>query len=71
MPSKAAESQLFRAAEEASLISLTVPDNGDPADAEALDPFAFEVRALRAEARRSPEGRPASAGLPLQPASAR
>jgi len=45
MPSKVAESQLFHAAEEEGLISLTVPYNGDPMDTDVLDNFAFEVRA--------------------------
>jgi len=44
MPSKVAESQLFHAAEEEGLISLTVPYNGDPMDPDGLDNFAFEVR---------------------------
>ncbi len=43
MPSKIAEAQLFHAAEEEGLPSLTLPLNGDPIDPELFDSFAFDV----------------------------
>jgi activator of 2-hydroxyglutaryl-CoA dehydratase/predicted nucleotide-binding protein (sugar kinase/HSP70/actin superfamily) len=45
MPNKIAEAQLFHAAEKEGLLSLTLSLTGDPADAGALDNFAFEVHA--------------------------
>ncbi|HVS53145.1 MAG TPA: BadF/BadG/BcrA/BcrD ATPase family protein [Opitutaceae bacterium] len=43
MPNKIAESQFFHVAENEGLPSLTLPLNGDPADPEILDNFAFEM----------------------------
>jgi hypothetical protein len=45
MPNKIAEAQLFHAAEQEGLLSLTLSLNGDPIDPEVLDNFAFEVHA--------------------------
>jgi predicted CoA-substrate-specific enzyme activase len=53
MPNKIAESQFFHLAENEGLPSLTLPLNGDPADPEILDNFAFEVHArFRARGQR-------------------
>ncbi len=57
MPNKIAEAQLFHAAEREGLLSLTLSLNGDPADAGALDNFAFAVHA------RFAGGRPGSDAL--------
>jgi predicted nucleotide-binding protein (sugar kinase/HSP70/actin superfamily) len=43
MPNKIAEAQFFHAAEQEGLLTLTLPVNGDPIDAEVLDNFAFEI----------------------------
>jgi len=43
MPNKVAEAQFAHVSEDHGLISLTLPVNGDPLDAEVLDRFAFEV----------------------------
>ena len=51
MPNKIAEAQLFHAAEKEGLLSLTLPLNGDPADAGALDNFAFAVHSRFAAGR--------------------
>ncbi|UCH75461.1 MAG: hypothetical protein JSU82_06390, partial [Rhodospirillales bacterium] len=51
MPSKIAEAQLFCVGEREGLPSLTLSYNGDPADPEVIDTFAFEIR-RRFEARR-------------------
>jgi activator of 2-hydroxyglutaryl-CoA dehydratase/predicted nucleotide-binding protein (sugar kinase/HSP70/actin superfamily) len=45
MPTKIADAQLHHIAEHEGLLSLTLPFNGDPVSAAALDNFAFEVRA--------------------------
>ena len=45
MPTKIAEAQLHHIAEHEGLLSLTLPFNGDPVSAAALDNFAFEVHA--------------------------
>jgi predicted CoA-substrate-specific enzyme activase len=45
MPTKIAEAQLHHIAEREGLLSLTLPFNGDPVSAAALDNFAFEVQA--------------------------
>jgi len=45
MPTKIAQAQLHHLAEREGLLSLTLPFNGDPVSAAALDNFAFEVRA--------------------------
>ena len=45
MPTKIADAQLHQIAEREGLLSLTLPFNGDPVSAAALDNFAFEVRA--------------------------
>ena len=45
MPTKIAEAQLHHIAEREGLLSLTLPFNGDPVNAAALDNFAFEVHA--------------------------
>jgi predicted CoA-substrate-specific enzyme activase len=45
MPTKIAEAQLHHIAEREGLLSLTLPFNGDPVSAAALDNFAFEVHA--------------------------
>ena len=52
MPNKIAEAQFSHVGEERGLISLTVPLNGDPIDAEILDRFAFEVK--ERHARKAP-----------------
>ena len=44
MPSKIAESQFIRVAEDEGLLSTTLSLNGDPLEREALDTFAFEVQ---------------------------
>jgi len=44
MPTKIAEAQLHHIAEREGLLSLTLPFNGDPVSAAALDNFAFEVQ---------------------------
>jgi predicted CoA-substrate-specific enzyme activase len=72
MPNKIAEAQLFHAAEKEGLLSLTLSLNGDPADAGALDNFAFAVHARFAGGRSRPGAvRPTvnhgSNGLPLAP----
>ena len=51
MPNKIAEAQLFHVAEKEGLLSLTLPLNGDPADAGPLDNFAFAVHARFAGGR--------------------
>jgi len=43
MPSKIAEAQLFYVGEREGLPSLTISYNGDPADPEVIDTFAFEI----------------------------
>ncbi len=43
MPSKIAEAQLFCVGEREGLPSLTISYNGDPADPEVIDTFAFEI----------------------------
>jgi predicted CoA-substrate-specific enzyme activase len=43
MPSKIAEAQLFCVGEHEGLPSLTLSYNGDPADPEVIDTFAFEI----------------------------
>ena len=45
MPTKIAEAQFHHVAEREGLLSLTLPFNGDPVSAAALDNFAFEVQA--------------------------
>ena len=45
MPTKIAEAQFHHVAEREGLLSLTLPFNGDPVSAAALDNFAFEVHA--------------------------
>jgi predicted CoA-substrate-specific enzyme activase len=45
MPTKIAEAQLHHIAEREGLLSLTLPFNGDPVSAAALDNFVFEVQA--------------------------
>ncbi len=45
MPTKIAEAQFHHVAEREGLLSLTLPFNGDPVSAAALDNFAFEVLA--------------------------
>jgi predicted CoA-substrate-specific enzyme activase len=45
MPTKIADAQLHQIAEREGLLSLTLPFNGDPVSAAALDNFAFEVHA--------------------------
>jgi predicted nucleotide-binding protein (sugar kinase/HSP70/actin superfamily) len=45
MPSKVAEAQFFHVAEQKGLIPLTLSLNGEPADPELLDNFAYEVHA--------------------------
>jgi len=45
MPTKVAEAQFFHAAERQGLLSLTLSLNGEPADPELLDNFAYEVHA--------------------------
>jgi predicted nucleotide-binding protein (sugar kinase/HSP70/actin superfamily) len=52
MPSKIAESQLMHAAEEESVLSLSLPFNGDPVDPEVLDTFIYAVRERHAARRR-------------------
>lgn len=54
MPNKIAAAQLFHAAEKEGLLSLTLSLNGDPADAGALDNFAFAVHARFAGGRSRP-----------------
>jgi predicted CoA-substrate-specific enzyme activase len=44
MPNKIAEAQLFHAAEQEGLRTVTLSVNGEPIDEEALDSFAFQVR---------------------------
>ncbi|HEX5398346.1 MAG TPA: acyl-CoA dehydratase activase-related protein, partial [Verrucomicrobiae bacterium] len=51
MPTKIAEAQFQHVAEREGLLSLTLPFNGDPVSAAALDNFAFEVR-VRFQRRR-------------------
>ena len=69
MPNKIAEAQLFHAAEKEGLLSLTLSLNGDPADAGALDNFAFAVHARFAGGRSRPGAvRPTvNHGSPLAP----
>ena len=43
MPSKIAEAQLFCVGEREGLPSLSISYNGDPADPEVIDTFAFEI----------------------------
>jgi hypothetical protein len=54
MPTKIAEAQLHHLAEREGLLSLTLPFNGDPVSAAALDNFAFEVL-TRFQRRKSQE----------------
>jgi len=51
LPNKVAEAQFVHVAEQTGLLSLIVPVNGDPVDAEMLDAFAFEVKRRYASAR--------------------
>lgn len=53
MPNKLAESQFFHVAEQEGLPSLTLSLNGDVADNESLDNFAFTVRERFNEIKRS------------------
>lgn len=53
MPTKLAASQFFHVAEREGLLSLTLSLNGEPADVEALDNFAYEVHARRAARTRA------------------
>ncbi len=73
MPNKIAEAQLFHAAEQEGLASVTLGFNGDPLDPEILDNFAFEVHARFRKRRRSTSkvrarGVPAAApgGIPAE-----
>jgi hypothetical protein len=59
MPNKIAEAQLFHAAERESLVSITLPVNGDPLDPDQLDNFAYEVHAAFRHRRQSGERMPA------------
>jgi predicted nucleotide-binding protein (sugar kinase/HSP70/actin superfamily) len=45
MPNKIAEAQFYHVAEQERLLSLTIPANGDPMDAELIENFVFEVKA--------------------------
>jgi predicted CoA-substrate-specific enzyme activase len=62
MPNKIAEAQFFHVAEQECLLSLTLPLNGDPIDAEVLNNFAFEVRSRFR--KRGPHPVPNDAGAP-------
>ena len=44
MPTKIAEAQWHHVAEDEDVLCLTLPFNGDPVSAEALDNFAYEVK---------------------------
>jgi len=52
MPTKIAEAQWHHVAEDAGMLSLTLPFNGDPINSAALDNFAYEVKE-RFNARRN------------------
>jgi predicted nucleotide-binding protein (sugar kinase/HSP70/actin superfamily) len=54
MPNKIAEAQFFHAAETERLLNLTLSLNGEPADPEVLDNFAFEVHARHRQRRSAP-----------------
>ena len=54
MPNKIAEAQFFHVAEREGLLSLTLPLNGDPIDAEVLDNFAFEIHSRFKKKRLAP-----------------
>jgi predicted nucleotide-binding protein (sugar kinase/HSP70/actin superfamily) len=57
MPNKVAEAQLFHAAEQEGLRTVTLSVNGEPIDEEALDNFAFQVREdFRRRGPRKPVG---------------
>jgi hypothetical protein len=56
MPTKIAEAQLHHVAEREGLLSLTLPFNGDPISAAALDNFAFEVKARFLDGEKSIHG---------------
>jgi predicted nucleotide-binding protein (sugar kinase/HSP70/actin superfamily) len=55
MPNKIAEAQLFHAAERESLVSITLPVNGDPIDPDLVDNFAYEVHTGFGRRRQSAE----------------
>ena len=57
MPTKIAEAQFHHVAQREGLLSLTLPFNGDPVSAAALDNFAFEVLA-RFQCRKNDGRRP-------------
>jgi activator of 2-hydroxyglutaryl-CoA dehydratase/predicted nucleotide-binding protein (sugar kinase/HSP70/actin superfamily) len=59
MPTQLVEAQLFHAADQEALLSLTLSANGDPIDPEILDGFASEVK--ERFDRRWPGARPSSA----------
>jgi len=68
MPSKIAEAQLFHVGEHEGLPSLSISYNGDPADPEVIDTFAFEIhRRFRMKHREAAE--PLAPADPLAPAS--
>ena len=76
MPNKIAEAQFAHVGEDHGLVSLALPVNGDPIDAEILDRFAFEVkqqhraRGTRAQVAPVIEGRiPGAAILDRIPSS--
>ena len=66
MPTKIAEAQFHHVAEREGLLSVTLPFNGDPVSAAALDNFAFEVHA-RFQRRKNDGRRPTYE--PASPAS--
>ncbi len=57
MPSKIAEAQLFCVGEREGLPSLSLSYNGDPADPEVIDTFAFEIH-RRFRMKHRPTARP-------------
>ncbi len=62
MPSKIAEAQLFHVGEREGLPSLSIPYNGDPADPEVIDTFAFEIhRRFREKQRQTARPSPSTA----------
>ena len=58
MPNKISEAQFAVVGEEKGLISMTLPLNGDPIDAEIIDRFAFEVKQRHARNRQLHGDRP-------------
>ncbi len=69
MPNKVAEAQFAHVSQDSGLLSLALPLNGDPVDAEVLDRFAFEVRQRHASGRKqTPRAEPHTGASPFDAA---